>query len=120
MDLLLAAYGALIAAVFASFFCVVAERVPAGESLMGRSRCVCGRQLSGVENIPILSWVALRGRSRCCGATIPVRYVTAETASAVVGFVAVLSVGVSLTAVGIVAASQLAVLAVCWQRPGAR
>jgi prepilin signal peptidase PulO-like enzyme (type II secretory pathway) len=116
MDVLLAAYGALIAAVFASFFCVVAERVPAGESLMGRSRCVCGRQLSAAENIPIVSWLALRSRSRCCGATIPARYVLAEAGCAAVGFVSVVAFGVGVAALVAVALSQVAVVALCWPR----
>lgn len=68
----------LLGAILASFLCVVAERVPAHETLGGRSHCVCGRQLSGLENIPVLSWLVLRGRARCCGARIPAYYVLAE------------------------------------------
>jgi leader peptidase (prepilin peptidase)/N-methyltransferase len=64
--------------VLASFLCVVAERVPRGESLMGRSHCVCGRQLDGSENIPVFGWLLSRGRARCCGAKIPARYVLSE------------------------------------------
>lgn len=83
---------------------------------MGRSRCVCGRQLSALENIPVVSWLALRGRARCCQAKIPVRYVLAEAGSAAVGFAAVLTFGVSVLAVALVAACQMVVVVACWQR----
>ena len=76
--LLAGAFGASIA----SFLCVVAERMPRGESINGRSHCVCGRQLTWWENIPIVSWLMLRGRARCCGARIPARYVVAEAGAA--------------------------------------
>ena len=71
-------YAGVMGAVLASFLCVVAERVPAGQSINGRSRCTCGHQLHVTENIPIIAWLALRGRARCCGSRIPARYVIAE------------------------------------------
>lgn len=48
------------------------ERLPRGESVVaGRSHCQgCGNTLSAVELIPVLSWVALRGRCRNCGTAI--------------------------------------------------
>ncbi len=79
-SLVLAFWWFLIGAATGSFLCVVIERVPAGESIMGRSHCVCGRQLKGVENIPVVSWLVLRGTARCCGAKIPTRYVLVEIA----------------------------------------
>jgi prepilin signal peptidase PulO-like enzyme (type II secretory pathway) len=62
----------------ASFLCVVAERVPRGLSLGGRSKCVCGRQLKLSENIPIFGWLRARGKATCCGATLPRFYLWAE------------------------------------------
>ena len=78
-----ATLGALLGGAIASFAGVIAERVPAGESLGGRSRCVCGRQLRISENIPVVGWVAVRGVARCCGARMPAWYVVTEAATAV-------------------------------------
>jgi leader peptidase (prepilin peptidase)/N-methyltransferase len=69
--------GGLIAG---SFVTVVAHRVPRGESIVGpRSRCpACGAQVAAYDNVPVLSWVLLRSRARCCGATISPRYPLTE------------------------------------------
>ncbi len=88
-SLLAGLYGAFLGAVFASFLAVVAERVPRGESLGGRSHCVCGRMLKAGENIPVLGWLATGGRARCCGARLPVNYLLGE----VIGFVLLGTVG---------------------------
>jgi prepilin signal peptidase PulO-like enzyme (type II secretory pathway) len=77
-----------------SFLAVVAERLPAKQSLMGRSHCVCGRQLLMLENIPIFSFTALRGRSRCCKVTIPAWYLLCEVVCAVLGIVAFVTLSV--------------------------
>jgi leader peptidase (prepilin peptidase)/N-methyltransferase len=69
--------GIAFGASFASFLGVVGERVPRGETLGGRSHCVCGADL-GAANIPVFGWLFLRGRARCCNAVIPVRYVLVE------------------------------------------
>lgn len=62
--------------VFGSFLTVAIHRVPAGESLVRpRSRCpACETQIRGIDNIPVVSWVALRGRCRSCGVRIPAVY----------------------------------------------
>jgi leader peptidase (prepilin peptidase) / N-methyltransferase len=59
-----------------SFLNVVVHRLPRGESLVRpRSRCVgCGAQLAAYDNVPVVSWLALRGRCRHCGAGISARY----------------------------------------------
>jgi leader peptidase (prepilin peptidase)/N-methyltransferase len=78
----LAFLGGLIAG---SFVTVVAYRVPRGESIVGpRSLCpACGVQIAAHDNVPVVSWLALRGRARCCGAAIPPRYPLTELALAV-------------------------------------
>lgn len=44
-------------------------------SLLGRSQCdVCGKAISAHLNVPVLSWLMLRGRSRCCGSNISAGY----------------------------------------------
>ena len=77
--LLIALFGGLI---LGSFVTVVGHRVPRGESIVGpRSRCTtCGEQIAAYDNVPVFSWVILRGRSRCCGERISVRYPLTELA----------------------------------------
>jgi leader peptidase (prepilin peptidase)/N-methyltransferase len=76
----LAAVGGLIVG---SFLNVVVYRLPRGESLMRpRSRCPsCGTQLRTVDNIPVVSWLALRGRCHHCGAPVSARYPLVELAT---------------------------------------
>jgi leader peptidase (prepilin peptidase) / N-methyltransferase len=75
----------VLGAVLGSFLTVVAHRLPRKEQFVtGRSRCPeCGAQIAARDNVPILSWVALRGRCRGCGAAISPRYPLAELATAV-------------------------------------
>jgi leader peptidase (prepilin peptidase)/N-methyltransferase len=75
----LAFLGGLIAG---SFVTVVAHRVPRGESIVGpRSRCPgCGAQIAAYDNVPVFSWMLLRGRARCCGERISARYPLTELA----------------------------------------
>ena len=63
-----------------SFLNVVAHRLPRGESLVRpRSRCPeCGTQLRAIDNVPVISWLALRGRCHHCGASISARYPMVE------------------------------------------
>src|SRR3954468_21497132 len=67
-----------------SFVTVVAHRVPRKVSIVRpRSSCPqCGTQIASRDNIPIFSWLLLRGHSRCCGESIPVRYPLTELAVA--------------------------------------
>ncbi|WPB82669.1 prepilin peptidase [Archangium violaceum] len=69
---------------FGSFLNVVIARVPAGESIVRpRSRCPrCGHQLAWYENIPVLSWLALRARCSSCGLPISWRYPLIELLTA--------------------------------------
>src|SRR5262245_38969445 len=65
-----------------SFVGVVAHRVPQGRSIVGpRSECPsCGAQIAAYDNIPVLSWLLLRGHCRNCHAHIPARYPLVELA----------------------------------------
>lgn len=67
-----------------SFLNVVAHRLPRGESLLRpRSRCPsCGVQIAVYDNVPVISWIVLRGRCRHCGTRISVRYPLVEAATA--------------------------------------
>lgn len=67
-----------------SFLNVCILRVPAGVSIVRPgSRCpACGAPVARRDNIPILGWLLLRGRARCCGARISARYPFVETLTA--------------------------------------
>jgi leader peptidase (prepilin peptidase)/N-methyltransferase len=68
-----------------SFLGVVVDRVPRGESLGGRSRCVCGTPIRARDNVPIFGYLLRGGRARCCGARIPGWYLALEVLGAAVG-----------------------------------
>lgn len=63
-----------------SFLNVVIHRVPAGLSIVHPpSRCPsCRATIAPWDNVPLLSWLWLRGRCRCCGTPIAVRYPAVE------------------------------------------
>jgi leader peptidase (prepilin peptidase)/N-methyltransferase len=65
-----------------SFATAVAHRVPRGISVaFARSQCpACGAQIAAYDNLPVFSWLLLRGRARCCGARISSRYPLTELA----------------------------------------
>lgn len=83
-------HAALAVAAFApalavgSFLNVVVARLPERRSLVRpRSACPgCGHELSWWENVPLLSYAALRGRCRGCSAAISIRYPLVELATA--------------------------------------
>ena len=68
-----------------SFLNVVVRRVPRGESVVSPpSACPgCGAPIAPRDNVPLLSWLLLRGRARCCGARISARYPMVELGTAV-------------------------------------
>lgn len=73
---------ALLGLAFGSFLNVCLSRWPEGESVATpRSHCrACGRTLTWWENIPVISWITLRGRCRTCHAKIIWRYPLVELA----------------------------------------
>ena len=77
--ILVAFLGGLAAGSFAT---AVAHRVPRGLSVaFARSECpACGAQIAAHDNVPVFSWLRLRGRARCCGARISPRYPLTELA----------------------------------------
>jgi len=89
---LILAFAAAFGLVIGSFLNVVVWRVPRGESLVRPpSACPgCGHQIRARDNVPVLSWLVLRGRCRDCGGSISARYPLVEAATAVL-FVAVVS-----------------------------
>ncbi len=73
-----------------SFLNVVIARVPAGESVVRpRSRCPrCRSPIAWYDNVPVVSWLLLRGRCRRCGLPIPARYVAVELLGAAAAWLA--------------------------------
>jgi leader peptidase (prepilin peptidase)/N-methyltransferase len=70
--------------VVGSFMTVAVYRLPKGESVVRpRSRCpACGAEIGARDNVPVLSWLLLRGRCRRCGERISVEYPLLELATA--------------------------------------
>ena len=85
-----------------SFLNVVVYRVPAGLSVVApASACPgCGHRIAARDNVPLLSWVLLRGACRSCSMHIPVRYPLVEGATAVAFVVAALPFLPSLVTAG--------------------
>jgi leader peptidase (prepilin peptidase)/N-methyltransferase len=75
----------LVGLVMGSFLNVVIHRLPEGKSLIyPGSHCVsCQKPIKFYDNIPIISYMVLRGRCRQCGARIPWRYPLVEILTAV-------------------------------------
>lgn len=74
---------AIFGLVIGSFLNVVIYRLHTGRSLNDRSHCLsCGRQLEWYELLPLVSYLALRGRCRTCQSLIPYRYALVESLTA--------------------------------------
>jgi len=82
---LLIGFGGLLGLVVGSFLNVVVWRVPRGESVVSPpSACPrCGHAIRARDNVPVLSWLVLRGRCRDCGEPISRRYPAVELATGV-------------------------------------
>jgi leader peptidase (prepilin peptidase)/N-methyltransferase len=85
MNPALAAGGFVAGLAIGSFLNVVAARVPRKRSIVrpGSACMSCGHELAWWENIPVASWLALRGRCRGCGARIGIVYPAVELLTAV-------------------------------------
>ena len=90
---ILIGFAAVLGACLGSFVNCLAWRTVHGESVLaGRSHCTsCGHALGPLDLVPVVSWLALRGRCRHCGKRVSSRYVVAEALLAAV-FVALLVV----------------------------
>jgi len=99
--ILVTVFGAL----FGSFLNVVIYRIPRGESVVfPASHCTkCGSNLKPWHNIPILSWLLLRGRCAFCGAPISAQYPVIELLSAAIFAALYLKLGLSTASIGIMA-----------------
>ena len=100
-DALLTTLAGILGLIFGSFATAVAYRVPRRESIVtGRSKCPnCGRQIGAFENIPVVSWIVLRGRCKNCGEKISARYPLTEIATGLLFALAAWKFGLTVTAV---------------------
>lgn len=95
---LAAVYGLVVG----SFVNVVIVRIPSDESLLRpRSKCpMCQTPIELRDNIPVISWVLLRGRCRSCGEPIPAGYPLVEAANGVLWVLAAARFGFTLEGLG--------------------
>jgi leader peptidase (prepilin peptidase)/N-methyltransferase len=98
---LLAAFAA-VGAITGSFANVCIHRLPRGESVVRPpSRCpACGAGIAWHDNVPVLSWLVLKGRCRACRAPISPRYPLVEAAGAGIFLAAALLWGPTPVAAG--------------------
>jgi len=101
MDVALAAFAFAPALAIGSFLNVVAARVPLRRSVVsGRSACMgCGHEIAWYDNVPVVSYLALRGRCRSCSARISPLYPAVELATALLVAACFLVFGLSGEAV---------------------
>lgn len=92
-----------------SFLNVCIYRLPRGESLAyPPSRCPrCGKRLAWFDNVPVVSWLFLRGRCRQCGEPISIQYPIVELVTAAIAVLVVF-----VTPPGALLASRLALSAI--------
>jgi len=100
MEVAVAAFAFAPGLALGSFLNVVAARVPLRRSIVKpASACMsCGTQLAARDNVPVVSWLLLRGRCRNCAAPIPFRYPAVELTTAALLAVCVLVFGVTFDA----------------------
>ena len=91
------AFVIIIGLIFGSFLNVVIYRLPKKESLISPgSHCpVCGAPVKAYDNIPVISYILLRGKCRSCKSQISLRYPLVELLTALILFVIFLRYGIS-------------------------
>ncbi len=96
--MLISIFAVLLGLAFGSFLNVCISRLPRHESVVRpRSRCPqCRTPILDRDNIPVLSWVLLRGLCRSCGARIPVRYPLVEAVTAALFLLCYFEFGLTL------------------------
>ena len=102
VSVLISIFVVLAGLAFGSFLNVCISRLPRHESVVRpRSRCPrCRTPILNRDNLPVLSWVLLRGRCRSCGAWIPLRYPLVEATTAALFLLCYFQFGLTLGGVG--------------------
>ena len=102
-DWLLWTYATLVGACVGSFLNVCVYRLPEGLSVIRpRSRCpACETPIPWYDNVPVVSYLVLRGRCRACGARFSPQYAIVEVATALIWLAAVVRFGASWQALAV-------------------
>ncbi len=102
VSVLMEIFAVLFGLAFGSFLNVCIARLPRHESVVRpRSRCPrCGVAIRSTDNVPVVSWVLLRGRCRRCRWRIPWRYPAVEAGTAVLFLLCYLQFGLTVAGVG--------------------
>jgi leader peptidase (prepilin peptidase)/N-methyltransferase len=100
IETIYAIFAFLTGSIIGSFLNVCIARWPREMSVLRpRSRCPqCGHQLAWFENIPLVSWLALRARCRCCDEAISIQYPLVELTVAVAWLLSFTQFGATFTA----------------------
>lgn len=101
LSVILVSFSAIFGACMGSFLNVVAARTVEERPWWGGERSICdscGRKLTALELVPVVSWFALSGGCKSCGAKIPLRYLIVELGGAAIGGLIAWRWGISLTA----------------------
>jgi leader peptidase (prepilin peptidase)/N-methyltransferase len=103
-----------IGACVGSFLNVCIHRLPKGQSIISPpSHCVCGQPIPFTLNIPLIGWLSLNGKARCCGASISPRYPVIELLTGILFALALLTLTPVKAAIACVFVSLLIILAGC-------
>lgn len=102
MELLLSIYSILFGLIFGSFLNVCIYRLPENKSIGGRSACPnCKKKISWVENIPVASFIFLKGRCSSCGQKISLQYPLVEILTALLSLATLVHVRFNLVEYGL-------------------
>ncbi len=103
-----------VGACVGSFLNVCIHRLPRGESIISPpSHCACGKPIPSSLNIPLIGWLVLKGKARCCGASISPRYPVVELLTGLLFALALLTLAPVKAAIACVFVSLLIILAGC-------
>ncbi|MCD4708500.1 MAG: prepilin peptidase [Candidatus Sabulitectum sp.] len=114
IDSIFTVFAGLFGLCIGSFLNVVIWRVPLGKSIVSPpSACPgCGKEIEPIDNIPVLSYLLLRGKCRNCSMTISVRYPVTELITGILFTLAALQTGYSLSFVSFAVLISLMVVVV--------
>lgn len=100
--------------IFGSFANVLILRIPEEKSIVPRSRCPkCERPIAWYDNVPVFSWLMLKGKCRSCGARISLMYPLVELACGLLFFVVAYRFGFSFITIELIVFSYMAFVAAC-------